>query len=162
MTRDLMETKDNWIVMSMKRDELEHAQKTEGYWDDVVALFNFYFLKLRVALFAIVWVLFGIAWYTFTGDFDDVFGIVDFIVSALCAGGFRSLSEDSSSMQFIFTALYTTIGIPLIKISLGMYDAYILIIFVHNLMFFARSLYTSLTRSCIESGSTATRRKTSI
>jgi hypothetical protein len=120
MARDLMDNKESWIVMSSKRDEIENdIFKKKNLWDDMMSKCRYYISKLRLAKWSIVLILFGICWYTFAHDFDSFFGVIDFIASTLCAGGYKSLDPNSNSLQYVVTALYATIGIPLFKISLG-------------------------------------------
>jgi hypothetical protein len=120
MARDLMENKDTWITMSKKKDDMENAaQGTEGCWDNIVAILHYYMSKLRVARFSIIWIIFGSLWYTYAAGFHSILMVFDFLASTLCAGGYLSLNEGASSIQYVVTALYATIGIPLIRISIG-------------------------------------------
>ena len=120
MARDLMESNDSWIVVSMKRDEIENVSY-KNLWSILKFRVSFYVAKLRVVKWTILLIIFGLLWYTFAHDFNDIAEVFDFLISTLCAGGYTSLSVNSNSAQFIVTALYAVIGIPLFKISLGMY-----------------------------------------
>ena len=121
MARDLLDNKDSWIELSSKRDAIENDQiKQKTLWEDIVSFCRYYISKLRVAKWSIVLLVFGCVWYTYGDDFDSFFGVIDFIASTLCAGGYKSLDENSEPAQYVVTALYAAIGIPLFKISLGM------------------------------------------
>ena len=120
MAQDLMDNKDSWIVMSTKRDALESdIVKKKSLWDKLVARGRYYLSKLRVAKWSIVLIVFGCLWYSFWHDFHSFFGVANFMTSTLCAGGYTSLEADSSPLQYVVTALFATVGIPLFKISLG-------------------------------------------
>jgi hypothetical protein len=118
MARDLMENKDSWIVMSTKRDNIENKNKIN--LGDIVLFWQYYNSKLRVAKWSIAWIVFGCLWYSFGADYDNFFGVVDFLTSTLCSGGYLSLDINSNSLQFVVTAVFSLIGIPLFKITLGM------------------------------------------
>lgn len=121
MARDLLDNKDSWIVMSSKRDEDEHRLiNQKSLWDDIHVTCRYYYSKLRVAKWSIVWIVFGCLWYSYAHDFHDFFEVADFIVSTLCGGGYISLRPNSSDFQYTVTALFAMIGIPLFRISLGM------------------------------------------
>lgn len=120
MARDLMGNNDTWIIMSTKRDEIENAEMDNSWWHHLKALWRYYMSKLRVARYSVLWIAFGCFWYSFYHDFDTFFGVLDFLASTLCAGGYMSLPLDATSLQYVVTALYATIGIPLIKVSLGL------------------------------------------
>lgn len=120
MAQDLMENKDSWIAMSSEKDEMEnHLLKTKTLWDKLVAFWRYYISKLRVAKWSVVWILFGCFWYKYGHDFEDVFGVMNFITSTLCAGGYISLDTNSNALQYTVTAVYAAIGIPLFNVSLG-------------------------------------------
>jgi hypothetical protein len=72
-----------------------------------------------VAKWSVVWILFGCFWYKYGHDFEDVFGVMNFIISTLCAGGYTSLDANSNALQYTVTAVYAAIGIPLFNVSLG-------------------------------------------
>mmetsp|Transcript_21133 Transcript_21133/g.39436 ORF Transcript_21133/g.39436 Transcript_21133/m.39436 type:complete len:1004 (-) Transcript_21133:224-3235(-) len=121
MARDLLENNDSWIAMASDKDEMEkNLLKTKTLKEKLITFWRYYISKLRVAKWSVVLIAFGFLWYTFSDDFDDAFGVINFIISSLCAGGFVALDSNSNSLQYSVTAFYTAIGIPLFNVSLGL------------------------------------------
>lgn len=96
------------------------AAETEGILDDIIAFFTFYLPKLKIFIVFLIWFTLGIIWYEITlPESSNGWEVLDFVLSVLSGGGYLSISENSTTSQYVVTSMYTTIGVPLMSIALG-------------------------------------------
>jgi hypothetical protein len=119
MAHQLTRNKDSWIIQMIKKNQLEAAAETEGYWDDIVAAFNIYFPKFRILLLFLMWLLLGVFVFQAIVPHYTYVDSSDYVVSCLTGGGYKTIPDDSPRWKFLVTAIYTAVGVPLMAIALG-------------------------------------------
>mmetsp|Transcript_36369 Transcript_36369/g.67738 ORF Transcript_36369/g.67738 Transcript_36369/m.67738 type:complete len:1027 (-) Transcript_36369:288-3368(-) len=121
IAQEVGKNKDDWIMQMMKKKDLALAAETEGYMDDIVAFFTFYLPKLKIFIVFVLWFVLCTVWYRFTLPAStNGWELLDFVISLLSGGGYLAIDTDSTRLQYVFTSLYTTIGVPLMSIALGL------------------------------------------
>lgn len=58
--RSLADSKSRWYVEAMQLQALQAATETEGYLDDIIAYAKYYWPKVRVHVFFVLWAIVGI------------------------------------------------------------------------------------------------------
>jgi len=120
MAQQLTANKDSWTLQIMKKARLEAASETEGYMDDLIAGFHFYFPKFKIILLFIFWLAAGLVWFTYSVETFNSTEAADYVLSSLSGGGYKVIPNGSSDWKFVIAALYAAVGVPLMAISLGL------------------------------------------
>mmetsp|Transcript_1037 Transcript_1037/g.1678 ORF Transcript_1037/g.1678 Transcript_1037/m.1678 type:complete len:249 (-) Transcript_1037:3-749(-) len=108
--------KDNWVVEAHQRQSLSKASSKWSLW---LALAAFYIPKFSVVIFLIVWAGVGMVWCHFMQPSWTVAQGADFVVSSLTGSGYKSIPSSSPDWVFTTTAIYCSIGVPLMAIGMG-------------------------------------------
>lgn len=122
--RTLISAQQNWYIEALHKRRFDEALQTEGYSDDVIAAWMYFWPKVKVYVYFIVWVGVGVAFGMLSGDGDELWTWADslhFAVSAMSTGGFVSISEVANDGQYLFVAMYVIVGVPLMAISCGLW-----------------------------------------
>lgn len=119
MARKMTENKGNWMAEVLREQQLQVAAATEGYGDDIAALFTYYMPKYKaIALFVLLAVSGFVFFWFVINEFDGTDSI-DFVLSTLSGAGYVSIPEDSPKWLYVFVALYTAVGVPATAIAVG-------------------------------------------
>mmetsp|Transcript_1038 Transcript_1038/g.1679 ORF Transcript_1038/g.1679 Transcript_1038/m.1679 type:complete len:915 (-) Transcript_1038:217-2961(-) len=110
--------KDNWVVEAHQRQSLSKASSKWSLW---LALAAFYIPKFSVVIFLIVWAGVGMVWCHFMQPSWTVAQGADFVVSSLTGSGYKSIPSSSPDWVFTTTAIYCSIGVPLMAIGMGLF-----------------------------------------
>jgi hypothetical protein len=117
--RSLISRKNEWFNEAKQKLSIEAALATKGRWDDVVTYFNYYWPKLYVHFFFLVWMLLGIVW----GVTSIKWSVLDawlFSMTAMATGGLVSLpSSGVHELDYVFVSVYIIVGAPLMAIACG-------------------------------------------
>lgn len=115
IARQVVESKKLWYVEAIRKQAVLQALETEGIWDDIVALLQYWVPKLYIPVLFIGWEIFGIVWSCIfvRWSFADA---LYFVASGLTGGGMWLIPDDSPAWYYFFTAVYVTLGAPLMAI----------------------------------------------
>jgi hypothetical protein len=119
MARKMTENKEDWMAEIMKKKQLEIAATTEGYSDDIVALFTYYLPKYKVIVFFIIFIVFGFVFIWAAVDGMGPLDALDFVLSTLSGAGYVSLPPIAGKWIYVVVSLYTTTGVPITAIAVG-------------------------------------------
>ena len=117
--RTLISAQKNWYIEAMNKRKFEEAQETEGYRDDVIAAWVYYWPKLKIYWYFCVWTFVGIAFCLGTGLWSFVDSLY-FSVSAMSTGGFLNIDPSSPNWYFLFVSVYVVVGVPIMAIACGL------------------------------------------
>jgi len=101
-------SKDNWINRT-------RADTGDSWLSHLSARLPHY----RAIMLLIVWFFLGVVWFWALQDWD-ILSSIDFVISTLTGGGYRSIVFSSPNWQYAMAALYTTAGVPLMAITIGL------------------------------------------
>lgn len=111
--------KRRWYEQALQRHLVDIAKSTDGYWDDCVAYFDYYWPKIRIHVLFLVGIVVGIAW----GVWSLQLTFLDAMLLALTTmtrGGLVHLpSTGVQPWDYIFCSLYIIVGAPAMAISCG-------------------------------------------
>jgi hypothetical protein len=116
---ELQINKDNWIMQIVKNKESDTAAESGGYLSCVIGFATAYLSNFKIFAVFLVWLVFGLLWYPLTNPEYSVGKNLDMIASDLTTAGYLALPSSASDYQLVVTALYTSIGVPLLSIALG-------------------------------------------
>ena len=74
--------------------------------------------RFKVFFFFSVWVLLGFFWYSFSFISNQKYG-ADYTISTMAGAGYRTIPDNAQSYQFVVSALYVAIAIPLTRVAEG-------------------------------------------
>eukprot|EP00602_Paraphysomonas_sp_CaronLab_P009560 CAMPEP_0185020120 /NCGR_PEP_ID=MMETSP1103-20130426/2725_1 /TAXON_ID=36769 /ORGANISM="Paraphysomonas bandaiensis, Strain Caron Lab Isolate" /LENGTH=787 /DNA_ID=CAMNT_0027550835 /DNA_START=268 /DNA_END=2631 /DNA_ORIENTATION=- len=117
--KSLADAKSKWYVDAMKKQAMEAARKTEGYWDDIVASIEYYGPKFQIHILFILWFAVGVLWGWVCVDWPLLNGVY-FSMSAMATGGLWPIPDDSPEWHFLFGGIYVVVGVPVMAISFGL------------------------------------------
>eukprot|EP00602_Paraphysomonas_sp_CaronLab_P009130 CAMPEP_0185028594 /NCGR_PEP_ID=MMETSP1103-20130426/14400_1 /TAXON_ID=36769 /ORGANISM="Paraphysomonas bandaiensis, Strain Caron Lab Isolate" /LENGTH=778 /DNA_ID=CAMNT_0027563057 /DNA_START=538 /DNA_END=2874 /DNA_ORIENTATION=+ len=72
-----------------------------------------------MALF-VLWIAVGMVWLVYTEIQWSVWECADFVVSSLTGAGYQAIPSSDPDWQYAAAALYSTIGVPLMAITIGL------------------------------------------
>lgn len=119
MARKMTENKDDWMAEILKKKQLTVAAATEGYMDDIVAVFTYYMPKYKVIALFLFYILFGFVFIWTAIDEIDCVDALDFVLSTLSGAGYVSLPLNANKWAYVVISLYTTTGVPVTAIAVG-------------------------------------------
>ena len=119
IAEEVGKSKDNWIKQIIKVKERDVAVEGEGCWEVIRSHFIVHWPSLRIIFLFLIWFSFGLLWYPFTNTEYSVAKNADFMLSTLTSGGYLGLPDSIKAYQFVVTSIYTTIGLPLLNVALG-------------------------------------------
>ena len=120
IAEEVGKSKDNWIKQIIKVKERDEAAEGEGWWEVFLSHVRVHWPSLRIIFVFLIWFSFGLLWYPFTNTEYTVAKNTDFMLSTLTTGGYLGLPSTSDVYQLLVTAIYTSIGVPLLNVSLGL------------------------------------------
>lgn len=119
MARKMSENKEGWMAEILRQKQVEAAANTEGYYDDIQALFVYYAPKYKVIVLFILWIIFGVVFVSSAVEGFDIPKSMDFVLSTLSGAGYLSLPLSSPAWQYVLVAVYTCTGVPICAIAVG-------------------------------------------
>ena len=129
--RSLISRNKEWFNEAKQKRSMETASASEGRWDILVSYFDYYWPKVYVHLFFLLWMLLGIVW----GVTSVKWSVLDawlFCMTAMATGGLVSLpSSGVHEWDYVFVSLYIIVGAPLMAVSCG--------ISAHNISMYGQS-----------------------
>jgi hypothetical protein len=117
--RTLISAQKNWYIEAMNKKKYEEAQETEGYKDDIIAAFVYYWPKVKIYCYFLVWTFVGVTFCLATGKWSFVDSLL-FSVSAMSTGGFLNIEDSAPNWHFLFVAVYVVVGVPIMAIACGL------------------------------------------
>jgi hypothetical protein len=119
MARKMTENKENWMSEVLRQQQLDVAAATEGYADDIAALFTYYMPKYKAIVMFVLLVVGGFIFiWGVVEDFDRTHAI-DFVLSTLSGAGYLSIPLDSPKWLYVSVGLFTAVGVPITAIAVG-------------------------------------------
>lgn len=73
----------------------------------------------KIVCFFVLWLLFGILWFANTQDGWNVVDSADYVASSVTGAGFKAIAIESATWKYAMAALYATIGVPIMAITIG-------------------------------------------
>eukprot|EP00602_Paraphysomonas_sp_CaronLab_P011003 CAMPEP_0185020974 /NCGR_PEP_ID=MMETSP1103-20130426/3622_1 /TAXON_ID=36769 /ORGANISM="Paraphysomonas bandaiensis, Strain Caron Lab Isolate" /LENGTH=812 /DNA_ID=CAMNT_0027552209 /DNA_START=188 /DNA_END=2626 /DNA_ORIENTATION=- len=120
IARELTDNKDSWSMQVLKRQKLEVAIQSDGIYDDIEAYYALYYPKLKILLWFICSLVFGVIWSLLIVPEWDIGDALDFTLSTLSSGGYKAIPNGLPSWKYVITAFYAATGVPLMALSLGL------------------------------------------
>ena len=129
--RHLVTMKKKWFNDMKQQRLIRVALTTEELWDDVIALFAYYWPKVYVHFFFVLWMVLGIVW----GVTSLQLKVLDawlFCMTAMATGGLVSLpSSGVHARDYVFYSIFIAVGAPLMAISCG--------VLAHNISMYGKA-----------------------
>ena len=116
---NLTTMKKEWYSEAKGKQSIRTALTKEEWWASFVALIKYYWPKVYVHFFFVLWMIFGIVW----GVASLQLRVLDawlFCMTAMATGGLVSLpSSGVHSRDYVFYSIFIAVGAPLMAISCG-------------------------------------------
>ena len=129
--RNLVMIKKKWFSEAQQQRAIKAALATDDKWDDIQTLFNYYWPKISVHIFFILWTLVGTVWISQSVNLTMIDALL-YCMTTMATGGLVSLpSAGVHEWDYVFVSIYIVIGVPLMAISCG--------ISAHNISLYGKS-----------------------
>ena len=116
---NLTTMKKEWYSEAKGKQSIRAALTKEEWWASFVALIKYYWPKVYVHFFFVLWMVLGIVW----GVASLQLKVLDawlFCMTAMATGGLVSLpSSGVHSRDYVFYSIFIAVGAPLMAISCG-------------------------------------------
>ena len=128
---NLTTTKKEWYSEAKEKRSIQTALTKEEWWHSIAAFIKFYWPKVYVHFFFVLWMLLGIVW----GMASLQLKVLDawlFCMTAMATGGLVSLpSSGVHARDYVFYSIFIAIGAPLMAISCG--------VLAHNISMYGKT-----------------------
>ena len=129
--RNLIIKRKQWFHEVKQQRSIRMALTTEELWNDIVALFEYYWPKVYVHFLFVLWMVLGIVW----GVASLQLKVLDawlFSMTAMATGGLVSLpSSGVHARDYVFYSIFIAVGAPLMAISCG--------VLAHNISMYGKA-----------------------
>jgi hypothetical protein len=108
---------------SIKKDQLWFrrtvADENTSRYQRAISYLEIHMPHYKVVIFFALWVIFGILWFANTQDGWNVVDAADYVASSVTGAGFKAIAIESATWKYAMAAIYATIGVPLMAITIG-------------------------------------------
>lgn len=105
-------------ILAGKKDEWFHGAGDKAS-EETYSVLQYFPTQFRVLCLFGLWFLVGIFLFWGIQPSWSLANALSYVLSTLTGAGYKSLDEESTTWQFALAALYCTVGVPLMALTIG-------------------------------------------